>query len=346
MSVIKKKLAIILIFVIMVPPLQGCLGSNKSDESINLEVEVTGIMEIYEQIIPCSNTIILNGTENDFDTNFREIGNIITIEKDGILTYEMYYTVYSGHAYIGNQTYIGHSYSSNGVEWLKHEEFIINRPLEDPYVIYENGVYHLFAEDKLDLPFRNIRKYHSTDGLIWIDDGDIFDITSGGTPNGWENQDVSSPVAWIEGNGTWYMLYEGRGMSHRGNIGLAYSYDGYNWTRINENNTPVFTNGSIYSWDESGVVPDDLLKINDEYYMLYHGYSVNLGGQWKMGVAKTKNFEDWSRFRANPIADINTLMFTNISDSYLYHFTGDKKSNSNTKHIEGICTFEIDRISF
>jgi len=311
-----------------------------------VERENTGIMEIYYQILPCSDTMISNGTINDFDTNFREIGNIIVVEKNGTLAYEVFYTVYSGNEYIGNQTYIGYSYSSNGVDWTKHDESIINRPLEDPYVIYENGVYHLFAEDKLDLPFRNIRKYHSQDGLNWTDDGDIFDTKSGGVPNDWENEDVSSPVVWIEENGTWYMLYEGRGGVHRGNIGLAYSNDGYNWSRINENNTPTFANGSIFSWDESGVVPDDLIKIDDEYYMLYHGYSRNHGGQWKMGIAKTENFEEWERHRANPIAEINTLMFTSIEERYLFHFTGDKASTSETRNIGGICTFMIDEISF
>jgi hypothetical protein len=221
-------------------------GSCKYSEA-QVERENTGIMEIYNQILLCSDTMISNSTINDFDTNFREIGNVIVVEKNGTLTYEVFYTVYSGDKYVGNQTYIGYSYSSNGVDWTKHDELIINRPLEDPYVIYENGVYHLFAEDKLDLPFRNIRKYHSQDGLNWTDDGDVFDTKSGGAPNDWENEDVSSPVVWIEENETWYMLYEGRGGVHRGNIGLAYSNDGYNWSRINENNTPIFTNGSIFS---------------------------------------------------------------------------------------------------
>ena len=65
-----------------------------------------------------------------------------------------------------------------------------------------------------------------------------------------------------------------------------------------------------------------------------------------MGIAKTENFEDWERHRANPIAEINTLMFTNIEGGYLFHFTGDKASTSSTKNIGGICTFIIDEISF
>ena len=80
--------------------------------------------------------------------------------------------------------------------------------------------------------------------------------------------------------------------------------------------------------------------------MLYHGYSRNHGGQWKMGIAKTENFEDWDRHRANPIAEINTLMFTRIEGGYLFHYTGDKASTSNTRNIGGICTFMIDEISF
>ena len=117
------------------------------------------------------------------------------------------------------------------------------------------GCSNLYAEDKADTPFRNIRRWHGLDFTNWVDDGVIL------RPrwwSWWESQDVSSPVVWREEQ-TWYMLYEGRGgrkniityfsvlwhglltgtiFNPGGKIGFATSADGIRWVRHQLN--PVF----------------------------------------------------------------------------------------------------------
>jgi hypothetical protein len=332
-----KPLSILLGLLFIISGSSGCLES--LDNSSNTEPEsITSLEDVYSHVLQCENTIIENGTGADFDTNFREIGNIVIDEGNSSSMFKSYYSVYSENASKSNQTFIALAYSMDSISWEKHPIPVISRSLEDPYVIKHEGVFHLFAEDKLDLPFRNIRKYHSFDGINWNDDGDILDVEVGGTPSGWESQDVSSPVVWIESD-LWHMLYEGRG-NGGGKIGHATSNDGVNWTRNPSN--PIFGNGTFDSWDDLEVVPDDLIVVNGTYYFIYHGYSNLTKPHWKVGIAKSEDLDAWARVYDEPLADVNTLMVIEHNDKYLFYFTGDKKDNSPTSHVGGICTFMID----
>lgn len=332
-----KPLSILLGLLFIISGSAGCLES--SDNSSNAEPEsITSLEDVYSHVSQCENTVIENGTGADFDTNFREIGNIVIDEGNSSSMFKSYYSVYSENASKSNQTFIALSYSMDGISWEKHPTPVISRPLEDPYVLKHEGVFHLFAEDKLDLPFRNIRKYHSFDGVNWNDDGDVLDVEVGGTPSGWESQDVSSPVVWIESD-LWHMLYEGRG-NGGGKIGHATSNDGLNWTRNPSN--PIFGNGTFDSWDDLQVVPDDIIIVNGTYYFIYHGYSNLTKPYWKVGIAKSEELDTWTRVYDEPLADVNTLMVIEHNDKYLFYFTGDKNENSPTSHVGGICTFMID----
>jgi hypothetical protein len=333
--------AYFLSLIILLLPLSGCFAEN-DEEATEFTQEFSGIYDIDSLVLECRNTIISNGSNEDFDANFREIGNMVVDDSESQSKYKIYYSAYPDNASVTNdgiQTYIGYSYSDDGKNWIKHPNSIISRPLEDPYVVFHDGIYHLFAEDKFDVPFRNIRKYSSFDGANWSDDGDIFDVIPGGEPIGWESQDVSSPIVWIEDQ-DWYMLYEGRG-NGGGKIGLARSIDGFNWTR--ESPIPVFGNGTPGSWDDLQVVPDDLLIIQDEYYMIYHGYSNLTAPYWMVGIAVSKDLHTWDRILERPLAEVNTLMVTK-TDNFHFHFTGDKNQLSPTEDISGICAFEIEKL--
>ena len=152
-----KPLSILLGLLFIISGSSGCLKS--SDNSSNTESEIiTSLGDVYSHVLQCENMVIENGTGSDFDTNFREIGNIVIDENNSSSMFKSYYSVYSENASQSNQTYIGLAYSMDGIIWEKHPVPVISRPLEDPYVVKHEGVFHLFAEDKLDLPFRNIRK--------------------------------------------------------------------------------------------------------------------------------------------------------------------------------------------
>jgi len=169
------------------------------------------------------NPVIPTGAVGEWDEVMREIGNVLydAADPDPTKRYKTWYTGYCP-PWATNTVYVGYAYSPDGMTWTKAGQ-ILERPLEDPYVMLHDGVYYLYVEDKEDVPFRNIRRYHSVDCVNWLDDGDVFDVQENGPA--WESGDVSSPVVWIEGD-TWYLLYEGRGSATGGQIGLAWSSDG------------------------------------------------------------------------------------------------------------------------
>jgi hypothetical protein len=213
------------------------------------------------------------GATGDWDDGgLREFGNLLEDPSDTGKEYKMAYSGYTG-TQIGTNVFVGAAYSSDGITWTKYDSAspIIARASEDPYIVKSGIIYYLYAEDKADNPFRNIRLYTSTDFATWTDQGDVLDI---GDPGSWEDTDVSSPVVWIDGS-TWHMLYEGRSSTQRGAIGHATSSDGLSWVKDPLNPIFVATNSE---WGYAGVswcdalVPDQITFRDDGLVVLnFHG---------------------------------------------------------------------------
>lgn len=257
-----------------------------------------------------STLIVANGTGADWDLYIREIGNVIDEGSAGAQRYKLTYTGHNDASYSDatgdiTPTYIGWAYSSDGVTWTKGGELITARSLEDPFVIKSGGTYYLYAEDKADDPFRNIRLFTSTDFVNWTDEGDVLDAGSSGA---WDDQDVSSPTVWREGS-TWKMLYEGRKVSgQQGAIGLATSSDGLTWTKDAGN--PVLEAGDT-AW-ASAIVPDDVMIGNDgTYVLLFHGLTA---GKFRAGVAHSADLYSWT----DPLDD-RTIRF-DVFDHFTVQF--------------------------
>lgn len=276
--------------------------------------ERTGLDDFDELEADTNNPVIPVGTSEDWDEHIGEIGNVIYDADGGTKKYRTFYTGHQG-SYVGNEVYIGYAYSADGITWTKAGK-VITRALEDPYVVKNGSTYYLFAEDKEDVPFRNIRRYHSSDCETWTDDGDVLDVQSGGTPTDWEASDVSSPIVWIE-NGTWYMFYEGRGGGYGGKIGLATSSDGLNWVR--DANNPVFDAGETGEWDDTNVVSDDIIKIDGVYYLCYHGYGSETV-TWACGMATSSDLYNWTRYTGNPIAEGTWTIMVFYDTEYVFHY--------------------------
>jgi len=262
-----------------------------------------------------TNPVIACGTGVEWDEYIREIGNVLYEPTDTGYEYKIFYSGHNG-AYVQDTVYIGYAYSSDGISWTKAGQVIV-RSLEDPYVVNVSGTYHMYAEDKAG-GGTEIRKYHSSDCVTWVDDGIVLS-TVGAT---WESQDVSSPVVWIEG-ATWYMLYEGRETAgQQGAIGIATSADGSTWAK--EGTNPVFE-GSDIEWADR-VACDDLLKIGDVYYMLFHGWN---GIAWRMGMAVSSDKLLWKDYYGSPfgmydessvsVATVATVMCI-YSDQYVFYY--------------------------
>ena len=110
----------------------------------------------------------------------------------------------------------------------------------------------------------------ASDKINWTEHGDVLQRVNG---SDWEGDWVGTPVVWEE-DGQWYMLYEG-GLP--GDVGLALSDDGVNWTRHPDN--PVFPEG--VGWEDRITAADSIIKLNGIYYMFYHAR----GSIWQTGYA-------------------------------------------------------------
>jgi predicted GH43/DUF377 family glycosyl hydrolase len=285
------------------------------------------------------NTLLVpEGDDSDWDEHIREIGNILYEPNcpEPNERYKFFYSGYKGY-YQGNKVYVGYAYSADGNSWTKFGK-VIARAAEDPYVVNRNGTYYLYAEDKEDVPFRNIRLYTSSDCKTWTDMGDVFDVQGGGNPPNWQSMDVSSPIVWVDDNDVWYLMYEGRGGGWWGLIGLAQSQDGINWVRCSDD--PVMGYGVPGQWDDSAVVTDDIVKIDGVYYLLYHGYgSVSFDDFWA-GMATSIDLHTWNRYRWNPITiEADTLMFFHNEDGH-YEMVGEVGNDSSVP-VHGVYRYRL-----
>jgi hypothetical protein len=249
--------------------------------------------------------LIPDGGPNDWDQELREIGNFLYDPNDPD-PQRLYKFTYSAYVlpYYEDQVWVGAAFSPDGVTWTKYGPPIISRASEDPYVVLVDGGYYLYCEDKGAVPFRNIRRFRSSDFVNWTDDGVVFDIQPGGDPPGWQWGDVSSPLVWIE-NGTWYLLYEGRGGGYLGRIGLATSSDGLSWTRVGDD--PVLTE-PVGGWDDTAQVPDDLMRVGDQYCLTFHGCNTNNPVGFWAGLAYSTDLVHWTASPANPVNAYDTMM--------------------------------------
>lgn len=257
--------------------------------------------------------MIPTGTGGAWDSGgVREIGNVLYDPTDTGKEYKMCYTAYLG-AHTDHDEYVGAAYSPDGVTWTKLTPSapLVSRKSEDPYLLKFGGTYYLYAEDKNDIPFRNIRLQTSTDFVAWTDQGDILDK---GAADDWDGADVSSPVVWIDGS-TWHMLFEGRNLTNQqGAIGHATSSDGLTWTKDAANPIFVPTNSNWawagVSWALS-IVPDQLTFEDDGVLILnFHGKRIS-DNTWVPGVAVGRDlysFEDALGAALSPTAGDGDLM--------------------------------------
>lgn len=242
------------------------------------------------------------------DTGIREIGNILydADEADPAKRYKLTYSGY-GAAYAETNVYIGYAYSADGVTWTKAtvDSPLIAESAEDPYLVKYSGTYYLFVENKEAVPFRGIRLYTSTDFSVWTDNGYVFEPQAGGTPTNWEATDVSSPTVFRnESTGLWCMFYEGRGGGLLGRVGLATSENGTTWVR--NGTTPILTETAW--WGLNAQVPDDIVKIGDVYYLVYHANPTSSSTGFHTGLATSTNLTTWTVYPNNPLHSADTMM--------------------------------------
>lgn len=113
-------------------------------------------------------------------------------------------------------------------------------------------------------------------------------------------------------------LYRAQNESLISSIGLAWSYDGYNFTRYNQ---PVFFPTEPY--ERNGTEDPRLVRVNGTFYMTYTGFN---GSQAQLCMATSENLVDWQRH--GPILPYNTDVVYSPEENYNRPREGWSKSGA------------------
>lgn len=130
----------------------------------------------------------------------------------------------------------------------------------------------------------------------------------------------------------WYGSYFSGGAI---NIWYAESQNGIGWHTIGSN--PVLTKGTSGSWDDYGVVPSLVMKINNQYRMYYMG-SRGLNEMLNIGLALSSDGINWTKYGAPVMAATSQYYMIALSNiiikdsTYLAYFNyNNSRSGSNNK---------------
>lgn len=143
-----------------------------------------------------------------------------------------------------------------------------------------------------------IGRARSVDGLNWANDGTVVDVGRDAN-DAWDNRMASFPGVWKDGD-TWYVVYEGAGLISPGDIGLATSKDGTNFTK--HPNNPILRH-NVNDWERANIGTPSLYKENGIWYLFYHAYDANV---CQIGVATGTNLTNLSKAPKNPLVPVST----------------------------------------
>jgi hypothetical protein len=144
-----------------------------------------------------------------------------------------------------------------------------------------------------------IGRARSVDGKRWTDEGRLLSVGAAGA---WDDRAASFPGVWKDA-GTWYLVYEGAADDVRfspGDIGLATSIDGKNFTKHPDN--PILRH-ETRGWERVNIGTPSLYKEGDTWYLFYHGFD---GTVCQIGVASGNSLSELTKSPANPIVPVST----------------------------------------
>ncbi|EXJ87374.1 hypothetical protein A1O3_04333 [Capronia epimyces CBS 606.96] len=106
--------------------------------------------------------------------------------------------------------------------------------------------------------------------------------------NDWESAYVYNPAAIVL-NETIFLLYRAQNASKTSSIGLAWSHDGYKFTRLNK---PVLY--ATLPWEAGGGTEDPrIVRVNGTFYLTYTGYDLNTP---RLCIATSEDLVHWTKF--------------------------------------------------
>ena len=195
-------------------------------------------------------------------------------------------------------------YADNPV-FIKGPAFYDLTAVGQPTVLFENDTIKMwYSAVGGDMKSR-IGYAWSLDGVNWNKHIDM--VLNTGYEGEWDSKWLDTPE--IIKLDTCYLLYyygdsigyttSLDGVTHSA-IGMAYSYDGINWTKSLAN--PIFTKGDIGDWDGTWIESPAILynESTDELQMWYNGSDT---ATWKIqiGLATSSNGINWTKHPSNPV---------------------------------------------
>lgn len=167
--------------------------------------------------------------------------------------------------------------------------------------------------------------------------------------NNWESAFLYNPTAIVL-NETIFLLYRAQNASKTSSVGLAWSTDGYNFTRLNQ---PILY--ATEPWEAGGGTEDPrIVRVNGTFYLTYTGYNLTSPQlclatstdllHWKKYPPLFPNWQDVAysdidipepRFNQSKSAAITNEMIDGVyhmywGDSFLYHATSPDMLNWTT----------------
>ncbi len=222
------------------------------------------------------------GHENSFYSHGISIGNMYQINEQSFI-------LFMGWQFPKNDHWRG---DIGRLKQLKTGGFVVDPQVpfigmdkEDtvslsyPWVIFDKGLYKMWYGSTISWTSENEEMVHvikyatSTDGENWTKHGIAIPYKMGLA------QAFSRPTVLIEKDEyhMWYSYRSGDGTPYR--IGYAFSKDGLNWNR-QDNNSGI--NVSSEGWDSQMICYPYVFKHKNNTYMLYNG---NEYGKYGFGLA-------------------------------------------------------------
>lgn len=145
---------------------------------------------------------------------------------------------------------------------------------------------------------KRIGTAYSEDGSTWkkSDTNPVLDL---GTTGDWDAMSVQDPTI-LKDNDRYIGLFDGDSNEVGWcGIGVAYSEDGYGWSKHPDN--PVLEPGVAGRYDGNHVADPHIIRADGQYHLFYSGRN---GESWAICHAVSDDLVDWTRNDANPLITI------------------------------------------
>ncbi len=201
---------------------------------------------------------------------------------------ERYKMWYAGQNQTSGIYDIGYAYSSDGINWMKHPNSVLQTGLSSSWEnAYLEGPCVLLHDDTLRMWYASVdivgdgspADFTGNIGYAWSLDGINWNkhvnnpIFSSYNSSGWDLASVADPhVIFLDGK--YHMWYAGLNSwaSENFKMGYTYSYDGINWSR--PVTSPVLETGITGAWDDE-----------DAFYgCVIYNQAANTFDMWYTGI--------------------------------------------------------------